>query len=43
VAQGPLEVVHWSRTGHGRQVAVGNLMVIVSTPRWMLGLQEELV
>nr|WP_037228560.1 hypothetical protein [Rhodococcus wratislaviensis] len=35
--------VHWARTGHGRQVAVPNLITIASVPRWRQGLHEELV
>ena len=34
--------MHWARTGHGRQAAVGNFTTITSPPRWTAGLQDVL-
>ena len=36
-------VVHWSRTGQARQVAVSNLTTITSVSRWRAGLHVALV
>src|ERR1035441_7724226 len=36
------EVVHWARTGQGRQVAFAKVITIVSVPRWATGFQELL-
>src|ERR1019366_6057792 len=36
------EVVHWARTGQGRQVLLAKVITIVSVPRWVTGFQELL-
>ncbi|MGH4022720.1 MAG: hypothetical protein ACRDT0_26485 [Pseudonocardiaceae bacterium] len=38
-----MERVHWSRAGQPWQVCAANLITMVSVPRWVHGLHDELV